>query len=102
MDFFDFVIKVVIELKIKVDVDRMFVGLIKFVQEDLFFYFFRDEEMNQMVIEGMGELYLEIIVDWLKCEFKVEVNVGVFQVNYRESILKFVIVKYIYKKQFGG
>ncbi|KAJ4954571.1 hypothetical protein NE237_011354 [Protea cynaroides] len=102
MDFPDPVIKVAIEPKTKADVDKMAVGLIKLAQEDPSFHFSRDEETNQTVIEGMGELHLEIIVDRLKREFKVEANVGAPQVNYRESISKVSEVKYVHKKQSGG
>ncbi|KAE8722199.1 Elongation factor G [Hibiscus syriacus] len=76
--------------------------VIKLAQEDPSFHFSRDEEINQTVIEGMGELHLEIIVDRLKREFKVEANVGAPQVNYRESISKVSEVKYVHKKQSGG
>ncbi|XP_010278469.1 PREDICTED: elongation factor G-2, chloroplastic isoform X1 [Nelumbo nucifera] len=102
MDFPDPVIKVAIEPKTKADIDKMSVGLIKLAQEDPSFHFSRDEETNQTVIEGMGELHLEIIVDRLKREFKVEANVGAPQVNYRESISKLSEVKYVHKKQSGG
>ncbi|KAL8539724.1 hypothetical protein ACS0TY_001367 [Phlomoides rotata] len=102
MDFPDPVIKVAIEPKTKADIDKMAVGLIKLAQEDPSFHFSRDEETNQTVIEGMGELHLEIIVDRLKREYKVEANVGAPQVNYRESISKVTEVKYIHKKQSGG
>ncbi|PIN25383.1 Mitochondrial elongation factor [Handroanthus impetiginosus] len=102
MDFPDPVIKVAIEPKTKADVDKMAIGLIKLAQEDPSFHFSRDEEINQTVIEGMGELHLEIIVDRLKREFKVDANVGAPQVNYRESISKVTEVKYIHKKQSGG
>ncbi|KAL1210999.1 Elongation factor G [Cardamine amara subsp. amara] len=102
MDFPDPVIKVAIEPKTKADIDKMATGLIKLAQEDPSFHFSRDEEMNQTVIEGMGELHLEIIVDRLKREFKVEANVGAPQVNYRESISKVSEVKYTHKKQSGG
>ncbi|KAM0935089.1 putative small GTP-binding protein [Dioscorea sansibarensis] len=102
MDFPDPVIKVAIEPKTKADVDKMAVGLIKLAQEDPSFHFSRDEEINQTVIEGMGELHLEIIVDRLKREFKVEANVGAPQVNYRESISRISEVQYIHKKQSGG
>lgn len=71
MDFPDPVIKVAIEPKTKADIDKMAVGLIKLAQEDPSFHFSRDEETNQTVIEGMGELHLEIIVDRLKREYKV-------------------------------
>ncbi|RVX15634.1 Elongation factor G-1, chloroplastic [Vitis vinifera] len=102
MDFPDPVIKVAIEPKTKADVDKMASGLVKLAQEDPSFHFSRDEEINQTVIEGMGELHLEIIVDRLKREFKVEANVGAPQVNYRESISKVSEVKYVHKKQSGG
>ncbi|KAM7531159.1 hypothetical protein LguiB_034569 [Lonicera macranthoides] len=102
MDFPDPVIKVAIEPKTKADVDKMSNGLIKLAQEDPSFHFSRDEELNQTVIEGMGELHLEIIVDRLKREFKVSANVGAPQVNYRESISKVSEVKYVHKKQSGG
>lgn len=71
MDFPDPVIKVAIEPKTKADVDKMGAGLVKLAQEDPSFHFSRDEEINQTVIEGMGELHLEIIVDRLKREYKV-------------------------------
>uniref|UniRef100_A0A2P2KVP2 Elongation factor G, chloroplastic n=1 Tax=Rhizophora mucronata TaxID=61149 RepID=A0A2P2KVP2_RHIMU len=102
MDFPDPVIKVAIEPNTKADVDKMAAGLVKLAQEDPSFHFSRDEEINQTVIEGMGELHLEIIVDRLKREFKVEANVGAPQVNYRESISKTSEVKYVHKKQSGG
>ncbi|KAL3683542.1 hypothetical protein R1sor_001564 [Riccia sorocarpa] len=102
MDFPEPVIKVAIEPKTKADVDKMSTGLVKLAQEDPSFRFSRDEETNQTVIEGMGELHLEIIVDRLKREFKVEANVGAPQVNYRESISKTSEVKYVHKKQSGG
>ncbi|KAL8114475.1 hypothetical protein AgCh_021366 [Apium graveolens] len=102
MDFPDPVIKVAIEPKTKADVDKMGAGLVKLAQEDPSFHFSRDEEINQTVIEGMGELHLEIIVDRLKREYKVEANVGAPQVNYRESISRIAEVKYVHKKQSGG
>nr|GMD97234.1 elongation factor G-2, chloroplastic [Ipomoea batatas] len=102
MDFPDPVIKVAIEPKTRADIDRMAAGLVKLAQEDPSFHFSRDEETNQTVIEGMGELHLEIIVDRLRREFKVEANVGAPQVNYRESISKVSEVRYIHKKQSGG
>uniref|UniRef100_A0A0D6QRK2 Elongation factor G, chloroplastic n=1 Tax=Araucaria cunninghamii TaxID=56994 RepID=A0A0D6QRK2_ARACU len=102
MEFPDPVIKVAIEPKTKADVDKMSFGLVKLAQEDPSFHFSRDEETNQTVIEGMGELHLEIIVDRLKREFKVEANVGAPQVNYRESISRIAEVKYVHKKQSGG
>ncbi|XP_045792467.1 elongation factor G-2, chloroplastic [Trifolium pratense] len=102
MDFPDPVIKIAIEPKTKADIDKMAAGLVKLAQEDPSFHFSRDEEINQTVIEGMGELHLEIIVDRLKREYKVEANVGAPQVNYRESISKTTQVRYVHKKQSGG
>lgn len=102
MNFPEPVIKVAIEPKTKADVDKMSMGLVKLAQEDPSFHFSRDEESNQTVIEGMGELHLEIIVDRLKREFKVAANVGAPQVNYRESISKTAETKYVHKKQSGG
>ncbi|KAI5410006.1 Elongation factor G-1 [Lathyrus oleraceus] len=96
MDFPDPVIKIAIEPKTKADIGKMAAGLVKLAQEDPFFHFSRDEEINQTVIEGMGELHLEIIVDRLKREYKVEANVGAPQVNYRESISKISQVRYVH------
>ena len=102
MEFPDPVIKVAIEPATKADLEKMSNGLIKLAQEDPSFHFTRDEETNQTVIEGMGELHLEIIVDRLKREFNVKAEVGAPQVNYRESISKESSVKYTHKKQSGG
>ena len=102
MEFPDPVIKVAVEPKTKADLEKMSQGLIKLAQEDPSFHFTRDEETNQTVIEGMGELHLDIIVDRLKREFKVEADIGAPQVNYRESISKEASVKYTHKKQSGG
>ena len=102
MEFPDPVIKVAIEPKTKGDLDKMTTGLIKLAQEDPSFHFSRDEETNQTVIEGMGELHLEIIVDRLRREFKVECGVGAPQVNYREGISRSAEVRYVHKKQSGG
>jgi elongation factor G len=102
MEFPDPVIKVAIEPKSKADLEKMSTGLIKLAAEDPSFHFTRDEETNQTVIEGMGELHLEIIVDRLKREYKVEADVGAPQVNYRESISKSASIKYTHKKQSGG
>eukprot|EP00873_Tetraselmis_striata_P026883 jgi/Tetstr1/447147/TSEL_034584.t1 len=102
MDFPDPVIKIAIEPKTKGDLQKMSDGLIKLAQEDPSFNFSRDEETNQTVIEGMGELHLEILVDRLRREFKVECNVGAPQVNYREAISKPADVRYVHKKQSGG
>jgi elongation factor G len=102
MEFPDPVIKVAIEPKTKGDLEKMTGGLIKLAQEDPSFHFSRDEESNQTVIEGMGELHLEIIVDRLRREFKVECEVGAPQVNYREGISRKSDVRYVHKKQSGG
>lgn len=102
MEFPDPVIKVAIEPKSKADGEKMTLGLIKLAQEDPSFHFSRDEETNQTVIEGMGELHLEIIVDRLRREFKVECDVGAPQVNYREGISREAQVRYVHKKQSGG
>lgn len=102
MDFPEPVIKVAIEPLAKADVDKMSVGLIKLAQEDPSFRFSRDQDSNQTVIEGMGELHLEIIVDRLRREFKVDCNVGAPQVNYCESIGSSSDVRFIHKKQSGG
>merc|ERR1712078_637009 len=102
MDFPDPVIKIAIEPKTKGDLEKMGTGLQKLAAEDPSFHYSRDEETNQTVIEGMGELHLEILVDRLKREFNVECDVGAPQVNYRESIIKPATVKYPHKKQSGG
>eukprot|EP00877_Chromochloris_zofingiensis_P006859 jgi/Chrzof1/2426/Cz11g15050.t1 len=102
MDFPDPVIKIAIEPKSKADLEKMGMGLAKLAQEDPSFNFSRDEETGQTVIEGMGELHLEIIVDRLRREFKVECTVGAPQVNYRESISRPGDVRYVHKKQSGG
>ncbi|KAI8468230.1 MAG: chloroplast elongation factor G [Monoraphidium minutum] len=102
MDFPDPVIKIAIEPKSKADLEKMGMGLAKLAQEDPSFGFSRDEETGQTVIEGMGELHLEIIVDRLRREFKVECDVGAPQVNYRESISRSNEVRFVHKKQSGG
>jgi len=102
MDFPDPVIKIAIEPKTKGDLEKLGMGLNKLAQEDPSFGYSRDEETGQTVIEGMGELHLEIIVDRLRREFKVECNVGAPQVNYRESISRSSDVRYVHKKQSGG
>merc|ERR1712216_918005 len=102
MEFPDPVIKVAVEPKTKADLEKMSTGLVKLAAEDPSFHFTRDEETNQTVIEGMGELHLEILVVRLKREFSVECDMGAPQVNYRESISKTASVKYTHKKQSGG
>ncbi|KAA8493598.1 Elongation factor G [Porphyridium purpureum] len=102
MDFPEPVIKVAVEPKSKGDSEKMGAALSKLAQEDPSFRFSRDDESNQTVIEGMGELHLEIIVDRMKREFKVECEVGAPQVAYREAISKPAKVDYTHKKQSGG
>jgi elongation factor G len=102
MEFPDPVIKVAIEPATKADLEKLGNGLHKLGQEDPSFHHQRDEENNQTVIEGMGELHLDIIVDRLRREFNVECNVGAPQVNYRESISKTAEIQYTHKKQSGG
>jgi elongation factor G len=89
MEFPDPVIKVAIEPKTKGDADKMATGLIKLAQEDPSFHFSRDDETNQTVIEGMGELHLDIIVDRLKREFKVSILTSAFIGYFCISICKF-------------
>jgi len=96
------VIKLAVEPKTKADNDKLTEGLVKLAEEDPTFRVSMDEETGQTTIEGMGELHLEIIVDRLKREFRVEANVGAPQVSYRESITQSVTHREIYKKQTGG
>jgi elongation factor G len=96
------VIAIAIEPKTKVDVEKLGVGLQKLAQEDPSFRVHTDEESGQTIIRGMGELHLEIIVDRLKREFKVESNVGKPEVAYREAITKKQSCEYKYAKQSGG
>jgi len=102
MDFPEPVIKVSVEPKTKSDQDKMTQALIKLAAEDPSFRFSRDEESGQTVIEGMGELHLEIICDRMMREFKVECTIGAPQVAYREAISKPATVEYTHKKQSGG
>jgi len=102
MDFPDPVIKVSVEPKTKADQQKMGEALAKLAAEDPSFRFSRDEETGQTVIEGMGELHLEIIVDRLKREFSVDATVGAPQVSYREAITQESEVDYTHKKQSGG
>ncbi|AXJ00089.1 elongation factor G [Cyclonatronum proteinivorum] len=96
------VIKLAVEPKTKADNDKLTMGLSKLAEEDPTFKTNVDDETGQTTIAGMGELHLEIIVDRLKREFKVEANVGKPQVSYRETITKSVTHREIYKKQTGG
>mmetsp|Transcript_3400 Transcript_3400/g.5162 ORF Transcript_3400/g.5162 Transcript_3400/m.5162 type:complete len:612 (+) Transcript_3400:568-2403(+) len=102
MEFPEPVIKVAVEPKTKADQQKMSEALIRLAGEDPSFRFSRDEETGQTIIEGMGELHLEIIVDRMKREFNVEANVGAPQVSYREAITAPAEVDYIHKKQSGG
>ncbi len=96
------VISIAIEPKTKVDVEKLGVGLQKLAQEDPSFRTHTDPESGQTIISGMGELHLEIIVDRLKREFKVESNIGKPEVAYREAITKKQNCEYKYAKQSGG
>lgn len=102
MEFPEPVIKVAVEPKTKGDQQKMSEALVRLAAEDPSFRFSRDEETGQTVIEGMGELHLEIIVDRMKREFNVEANVGAPQVSYREAITAAAEVDYVHKKQSGG
>jgi len=102
MEFPEPVIKVAVEPKTKGDQQKMSEALIRLASEDPSFRFSRDEETGQTIIEGMGELHLEIIVDRMKREFNVEANVGAPQVSYREAITQKAEIDYTHKKQSGG
>jgi elongation factor G len=102
MNFPDPVIGIAIEPKTQADQDKLGVGLNKLAEEDPTFRVNTDEETGQTIISGMGELHLEIIVDRLKREFKVEVNQGAPQVSYRENITATIDHREVYKKQSGG
>ena len=102
MDFPEPVIRVAIEPKTKAGQEKMGIALAKLAEEDPTFKTYTDEETGQTIIAGMGELHLEIIVDRLLREFKVEANVGEPQVSYREAIRKTVNVEHKYARQSGG
>ena len=102
MNFPEPVIRVAIEPKTKAGQEKMGLSLAKLAEEDPTFKAYTDEETGQTIIAGMGELHLEIIVDRLLREFKVEANVGAPQVAYKESITKFVDHETKYKRQSGG
>ncbi len=102
MDFPDPVISVAVEPKTKADQEKMGIALSKLAQEDPSFRVNTDEESGQTIISGMGELHLEILVDRMKREFKVEAEVGAPQVAYRETIRSTVNKEYKYAKQSGG
>ena len=102
MDFPEPVINVAIEPKTKQDQEKMVIALVKLAEEDPTFKTYTDQETGQTIIAGMGELHLDIIVDRLKREFKVDCNVGAPQVAYRETFRKEVEVEGKYIKQSGG
>ncbi|HEU5068444.1 MAG TPA: elongation factor G [Sphingomicrobium sp.] len=102
MEFPDPVIEVAVEPKTKADQEKMGIALNRLAAEDPSFRVTTDHESGQTIIKGMGELHLEILVDRMKREFKVEANVGAPQVAYRESLAKPVEVDYTHKKQSGG
>tara|TARA_B110001454_G_scaffold66123_1_gene64314 strand:+ start:2355 stop:4484 length:2130 start_codon:yes stop_codon:yes gene_type:complete len=102
MTFPDPVIGVAVEPKTKVDIDRLGMSLAKLAEEDPTFQVKTDEASGQTIISGMGELHLDIIVDRLKREFKVEVNQGKPQVEYKESLTQAAKHREVYKKQTGG
>ncbi len=102
MDFPEPVIRVAIEPKTKAGQEKMGIALAKLAEEDPTFKTYTDEETGQTIIAGMGELHLEIIVDRLLREFKVEANVGEPQVSYREAIRKPVNIEHKYARQSGG
>ncbi len=102
MTFPDPVIGIAVEPKSQADVDKLGIGLAKLAEEDPTFTVRTDEQSGQTIISGMGELHLDIIIDRLKREFKVECNQGKPQVNYKEAITKTVNLREVYKKQSGG
>ena len=102
MDFPDPVIGIAVEPKTKADVDKLGMALAKLAEEDPTFQVKTDEASGQTIISGMGELHLDIIVDRLKREFKVEVNQGEPQVEYKESFSRAADHREVYKKQSGG
>ena len=102
MDFPDPVIGIAVEPKTQKDMDKLSLGLQKLAEEDPTFTVKSDEETGQTVISGMGELHLDIIIDRLKREFKVECNQGRPQVSYKEAITQPVELREVYKKQTGG
>ncbi|MDR2853979.1 MAG: elongation factor G [Prevotellaceae bacterium] len=102
MDFPAPVIGISIEPKTQKDLDKLGIGLSKLAEEDPTFTVHTEEQSGQTVISGMGELHLEIIIDRLRREFKVECNQGRPQVNYKEAITQAVEIREVYKKQSGG
>ena len=102
MEFPEPVIGIAVEPKTQKDLDKLGMGLAKLAEEDPTFRVQTNEETGQTVISGMGELHLDIIIDRLKREFKVECNQGKPQVTYKEAITKSVELREVYKKQSGG
>ncbi|MGB0573670.1 MAG: elongation factor G [Hyphomicrobiales bacterium] len=102
MEFPEPVIEIAVEPKTKGDQEKMGAALARLAQEDPSFRVSSDEESGQTIIKGMGELHLDIIVDRMKREFKVDANIGAPQVAYRETITKSSEVDYTHKKQSGG
>ncbi len=102
MEFPDPVIELSVEPKTKADQEKMGIALNRLAAEDPSFRVSTDHELGQTIIKGMGELHLDILVDRMKREFKVEANVGAPQVAYRELLAKAVEVDYTHKKQSGG
>ncbi|MEI6729657.1 MAG: elongation factor G [Pseudomonadota bacterium] len=102
MEFPEPVIEIAIEPKTKADQEKMGMALSRLASEDPSLRVSSDEETGQTILKGMGELHLEIIVDRMKREFKVEANVGAPQVAYRETITKKATIDYTHKKQSGG
>jgi elongation factor G len=102
MDFPEPVIEIAVEPRTKADQEKMGHALMRLAQEDPSFRVATDEESGQTLIKGMGELHLDIIVDRMRREFKVEANIGAPQVAYRETITRVAEVDYTHKKQTGG
>ena len=102
MSFPEPVIGYAIEPKTQADVDKLGIAISKLIEEDPTLQVNTNHETGQTVLRGMGELHLEIIIDRLKREFKVEINQGAPQVAYKEAITKSVEHREVYKKQTGG
>ncbi len=102
MEFPEPVINISIEPKTKADQEKMGLALQKLAEEDPTFKIWTDDETNQTIIAGMGELHLDVLVDRMKREFNVEANIGQPQVAYRETITEEVTAEYVHKKQSGG
>ena len=102
INFPDTVIRIAVEPKTQKDMDKLSMGLQKLAEEDPTFTVHTEEQSGQTVISGMGELHLDIILDRLRREFKVECNQGKPQVNYKEAITQTVNLREVYKKQTGG